>query len=489
MLPKNLKYGNRVESAASKSSRINIQPQNGTNPYINIPTRNNSVLATTESYLKFTATFTNTTAANVARLDSCGAHGLIQRIRIWHGSNLLQDIDNYNLLAKMLFDIAVPTDATYGKMNILCGCRNDLIVNLPTPALPASTATTQAAIDTAINTALAPLGVNGTGGQRLSALQVNSGDLIAEDWAANGTVSYTYCLNLISLLGTLCQSQYFPLFACTSAPIRMEITLIDSARKGLMTITDLTSIQLSNVEYIANFIELSDTAMSMIMQSLNGQPLQFVVPDWKNFGGTASGISTTVDTISQYNFAIPAKYSSLKSLFCCLRDQQTGNLTYYPFSSVSNGLESYYFRIGSQIMPSKSPNTFPEVFSELVKAISSMSDINHQPSIEKYSFSLVNSVASVVNTNSMKLSSSISSGSFYIGLDLKSYSNANKESIFAGYNSNTDDIFLVLNFGGSAAQKNGLMAQKPGVSSLRLDAYANFDTVIVFENGTCYVRF
>jgi hypothetical protein len=91
MLPKNLKYGNRVESAASKSSRINIQPQNGTSGYnlgdtltINIPTRNNSVLCTTESYIKFTATFTNTTAANVARLDSCGAHGLIQRIRIWH---------------------------------------------------------------------------------------------------------------------------------------------------------------------------------------------------------------------------------------------------------------------------------------------------------------------------------------------------------------------------------------------------------------------
>ena len=183
-------------------------------------------------------------------------------------------------------------------MNILAGCINDLVVNLPTPALPESTATTQAAIDTAINTALAPLGVNGTGGQRLAANQINSGDLIAEDWAAGGSVSNTYCLNLISLLGTLCQSQYFPLFCCTSAPIRMEITLIDSARKGLMTITDLTSIQLSNVEYIANFIELSDTAMGMIMQSLNGQPLQFVVPDWKNFGGTASGISTTVDTIS-----------------------------------------------------------------------------------------------------------------------------------------------------------------------------------------------
>ena len=46
MLPKQLKYGSKVESAASKSSRFNIAPQNGTGPYnlgdtiiFQIPTR------------------------------------------------------------------------------------------------------------------------------------------------------------------------------------------------------------------------------------------------------------------------------------------------------------------------------------------------------------------------------------------------------------------------------------------------------------------
>ena len=154
MLPKNLKYGNKVESAPAKSYRSNIQPQNGTGPYnlgdtitINIPTRANLVLATTESVLKFTTTYTNTTANNSCRLDSCGAHGLIQRIRIWHGSNLLQDIDNYGLLAKMLFDIQVPSDATYGKFNILSGTRNDLVFNSPaiTAAAVTDAATTQTA--------------------------------------------------------------------------------------------------------------------------------------------------------------------------------------------------------------------------------------------------------------------------------------------------------------------------------------------------------
>ena len=34
---------------------------------------------------------------------------------------LLSDNDNYGLLAKILFDLQVPTDSTYGKYNILAG--------------------------------------------------------------------------------------------------------------------------------------------------------------------------------------------------------------------------------------------------------------------------------------------------------------------------------------------------------------------------------
>jgi hypothetical protein len=500
MLPKNLRYGNKVESAAAKSYRSNIQPQNGTGNYnlgdtitLNIPTRANLCLATSESYLKFTAAFKNTTAANSARLDSCGAHGLIQRIRVYHGSNLIQDIDNYGLLAKMLFDIQVPTDAAYGKFNILSGTRNDLCVTLPTPAAPATAmagaSLVVAEIDSAINRAIAPLGVTASGGQRLAANQVNSGELIAEAWTAGGIVTNTYCLNLISIIGTLCSQQYFPLFACTSAPLRVEIQLVDQAYKGLCTVTDLTSITLSNVEYIGNFIELSDAAMGMIQQSLQGSPLQFVVPDYRNFGGNAVNISTTVNAITQYNFPIPAKFSSLKSIFVTIRDKGTGAVTFYPFSSVTNGLADYFFRVGSQIYPAKVANTFPECFAELLKATGSISDLNHHPSIEKFSYSLVNSVATAVNATNMKLHSDITSGSFYIGLDLENYANASKDSIFAGYNSNSDDIFCVLNFGGPNAFANGLMGFQSGSATVRLDAFALFDEVVVFENNTCYVRY
>jgi hypothetical protein len=230
-------------------------------------------------------------------------------------------------------------------------------------------------------------------------------------------------------------------------------------------------MKITNCEYVANMIELSDEAMSMIQSSLNGQPLQFVVPDYKNFQYTFALPQTTT---TQVNFPIPAKYSSLKSLFVTVRDQGTGALTYFPFSSVKLGIQSYYFRVGSQLFPAKPQDTLPEIFSEVLKAIGSMSNLDHHPSIERFSYTLDSSSAGATTV----LQTNTSSGSFYIGLDLENYSNAPKDSIFAGYNSNTDDIYAVMNF-----------ASPNAVGACRFDAFALFDEVVCFENNTAYTRF
>jgi hypothetical protein len=460
MLPKNLRYTGKVESSASRSYRSSIAPQNGTGNYgfgdtiiINVPSRQNLVLATTESYLKFNVNFTNgATAANNLRWDSCGAHSVIQRIRIFHGSNCIEDTDNYALLAKLMFDLQVSTDASMGKHNVLTGTRNDLVATLP--ALTAGATYAQADM-TLLNAS------------KISCLQINSGDTLGSLGANAASVTQTYCLNLVSLMGTLCANNYFPLFACTSAPIRMEIQLVDSAIKCVTSLTGVTGMTLNNCEYIANYIELSDSAMSLIYGSLNGAPLQFCTPSYRNYQFNYNlGESQT-----QVSMPINAKFSSLKSIFITVRDKGTGALTYFPHSSCTKKIIDYVFRVGSQIMPPKAPNTLPEMFSEVLKAIGSMSDNNHQPSIEKYSYGLQDSVAHTLSGNT-------NSGSFYIGLDLENYANCNKDSIFAGYNSNTDDIYAIMNFDAQAAATN-----------VRFDAFAMFDEVVVFENNTCYVKF
>jgi hypothetical protein len=471
MLPKKLSYGSKVESAYARSYRTNIAPQNGTqyglgeNIILNIPTRNNLVLVPTDSYLKFNLTVTNTVAAaNNYRLDSVGAHALIQRIRIFHGSNLLQDIDNYGLLAKMLFDVQLPTDCVYGKQNILAGTRSDLNVTFPTAAAAAAAGNTSAQIDTAIATALAPLTA-----ARVSANHINSGIVLGTGTAAAASTTVkSFALNLISLVGSLNSQNYLPLFACTSAPLRVEIQLVDAVNKFCACTSNTSTIRLTETEYVANFIELGDQAMSMIYDSLGGSPLQFVVPDYRNYQGTHF-LPQNVST--QVNFSIPAKFSSLKSIFVITREN-TGADTFFPLSCITKGLQNYYFRVGSTIMPSKAVDDYVSCFAELVKAIGSIGDYDHQPSIDFTTYTQTNGVAGG------QTDQSINSGSFYIGLDLENYAASDRSKIFAGYNSNTDDIYAVLQFLNAA-----------NAATVRFDAFALFDEVVIFENNTCYVKF
>ena len=487
MIPKQLIYQNKVESAAARSYKSNIAPQNGTGNYgagdtiiINIPTRANLVTAMSENYLKFDVSFTNgATANNYLRWDSCGAHGLIQRIRVFSGSNLLSDIDNYGMMAKMLFDIQVPTDSAYGKYNILAGCRSDLTLYFPAYA-DANALLTRIA------------------GKPFSAFCSNSGVKLNSAQIAVNAVQTggTYCLNLLSLVDSLCSEKYFPLFACTSAPLRVEIQLVSTPLQAICSQVALSSFSISNCEYIANMIELSDSAMQVITDSTGDNPLQFVFSDYRNFVNTSVLADATAATI---NTPIAAKYASLKSIICTIRDTSKSTaITYFPFSSHHFNLVEYTFRIGPNILPSKAPNTYPEMFSELVKTIGSMSDINHQPSIDYYSYSgnitkgpnatAISTAASASNfwgpiangTETLGLvSGNVNSGSFYIGIDLENYTSADRSTVFAGYNSNTDDIYLQANFGGVSG----------GVTSLRFDSYAMFDSVLVFQNGTAYVKF
>jgi hypothetical protein len=465
MLPKNLLYTSRIESAPARASRVNIAPQNGTGPYnlgdtiiFNIPTRPNLVLVPSESYLKFNLQPLTpaATGLNAFRLDSSGAHQFIQAIRIYHGSNLLQNIDNYGMVAKMLYDLSVPTDAILGKLNVMSGTRSDFSANVSAAAI----------------------------GQ-FPVTSINSGELLVKgsgaagiNFAANETTqTYTYCLNLVSLLGTLCPNNYFPLFMLSGAPLRMEIQLTDLLIKA-MNVTaapTLASGFISNVEYIANFIELGDMAMSTIMSSLNGAPLQFVFSDYRNY---QYNYALPTATTTQVQMPIPAKFSSLKSLFISIRDKGTGALTFFPGSSVGYGLTDYQFRIGPNVMPPKTINTYQEMFSECVKAIGSMSDINYQPSIDKGSYTMQQSTANTTGAETY-FSSGTNSGSFYIGLDLENYANADKSQIFSGANTNTDDIYAIMNFTTGALP----------TATLRFDAFAMFDSVVVFENNTAYIRF
>ena len=69
-------------------------------------------------------------------------------------------------------------------------------------------------------------------------------------------------------------------------------------------------------------------------------------------------------------------------------------------------------------------------------------------------------------------------GGFYVGVDLESYSNTSNDTIYSGTNTSTDDIFGVFRFAGQDA-----------AVSIRIDAYALFDQLILIQNGACTVNY
>jgi hypothetical protein len=131
-LPSNVNYGNKVEAAHARSFRQCIPPVGPSSGYalgdtisFNLGTRNNLLYVPSESYLQFDLVINNKTAVSSFRLDSCGIHGLFQKVKESHAGNVLYEMDNYGLFAKMLYDLQSPMGATYGKLNVLTGSRSD----------------------------------------------------------------------------------------------------------------------------------------------------------------------------------------------------------------------------------------------------------------------------------------------------------------------------------------------------------------------------
>lgn len=442
MIPANLVYNGKIESSPARRYKTNIQPQQGTGTYtggntitINIPCNANTFLIPSESYLKFQLSTTVGAAnATVNTLDAHGAHAVIQRLRVYHGSSLLQDIDNYSDLAKVLFDYQAALDTTQGRLSITSGTN-------PSYAVSATDANAIKAINKGITVPSLALG----------------GDRVIG----------TYCINLLSVVGALAGNKYLPLHFAQASPLRVELVLVNSAQFVGAFSTNASTIKLNNVEFIAEFLQMSSGAIDAIAQRAGGA-LQMVVPDWRNYV-----YSTVVANNSTVSMPVAAKFSSLKSIVVSQRDgATTGTATYYPNAHIKNGLAQWTMRIGSEVLPSTAPTTDPEFFSEAAKCFGSLADMNYQPSIDNTSFSQNAPVA----VTSDVLAANTDSGAFLIGLDCETYQNVDKSGIFAGMDTTTSDIFVNMVYGTVVA------------TNMLYNSFACFDNVLVFENGVIYSR-
>lgn len=446
MIPANLKFQSKVESAPARRYLTQIQPQGGTGLYnpgdtitINIPTRANTALVPSESYLRGQFNLIASGAATSSCLESCGWHQFIQRVRVFHGSNLLEDIDNYGQLAKILYDFQAPEDAVKGRFAITTGTNEEYSVN------------TGGAI---------------AGATLLNSRSVNRGRALGALGAT--TTSFQFAINLVSLVGALAGEKYLPLWEMTAAPLRVEIVLQSSLIRAMMVEGGAgLNFTASAINYCGEFLELPDSAVAAI-KSGSSSPMQMVLPSWRSY--TNSAAITTAGT--QVSFPVPAKFSSLKNIVVATRTT-AGTAAQYPSSHCKFGLTSYNFRVGSEVLPSTAPTSVPEIYTEAIKCFGSVADLQLQPSIDNtaYSLDVPNTAAGLIEA------STEDSGAFLVGIDMEIYQNADKSSIFAGTNTNTSDIFYIANH------------TPAGNVTILQTAFACYDQVLVYENGVCYARY
>ena len=432
-LPKQCLYTNKINSSYARNYNAAIAPVNGTaynlgeTIIINIPTGYNTVMSAKDSLLKFNLNLRGAAALPtlVAFFNRCGAFGVIQRLRIFHGSVLLSDIDNYACILEMLLNAQLSSDMLAGKMEIMAGTGALQGMSLITdPNLP---------------------------NRPILA--------IATD------LTIPFAIPLMSIL-TL-SNNYVPLFAMTGSPLRIEIQLV-SAINQLILCNDNYPVVAAvrsfcdNVEYVANMMELSDSCMSMVKSAIGNGPVNWVVQDYRNYAFNAT-LGTTETTLS---VPIPAKFNSLNSLFMTFRLQAntSGAATFSATESCLFSLTDYFFRIGSKTVPTKPPSTVPEFLGEFLRAISSVSDINHECNLRYSQYNQPIPIAS----------DGTGTASFYLGIDLESYSSTPLDAVYSGLNTSTDDIFANLRFSGQTADRN-----------VRIDTYALYDVLINIENGQC----
>ena len=423
-LPKQALYTNKIRGSHARNYQSNIAPQNGQEYsfgetiIINVPTARNIVMSGADTLLKCTLNLRTSANDAVAALERGGIATIIQRLRMFHGSTLLTDIDNYGNLLSMLTSVQQSSDNVLGKLEILQGTsyQKGIIMN---------------------QTVL-------------------------------GDVSIDFNFNLLSILSL--SNNYVPLFAMTGAPLRLELQLVSGATKILASTAAAvfnahsTKKTLTNVELVCNLMELSEQGMDIVRKAA-GPVVQWVVSDYRNYASNV--VLGTSET--QVSVPIPAKFNSLKSLFWSFREHSAGTATYFPNASCKFEMLEYTIRVGSQVIPSKAPNTPPEFYSELLRAIGSVSDTSSATTINKTSF--------YTDVPAVYVDAGISPA-FYCGIDLESYSNSDMSNVYAGMNTSTDDIFF-----------NPKFDAQGGATNIRIDTYALFDSLILFQDGQAQVQY
>ena len=432
------KYVMKSSSARARSYRASIAPTNKSTfapqdqMIFYIPGgRRNTYLDCTQSYIRYTVKNNESTATNNINFDNCGA-SVLNRLDVFHSSNLLESVQQYNVLYNYLIDFTLNPAQRVG----------------------------------------------------LSSMYGNStGQTTCRQGQQIGIGGYaTVCMPILSGVVGVGADKMLPLGRLND-DIRMEFTL-ESQNVGMVYVNSpLVAWSIISAELELCIVELSDEGESLVRgEAPISQPVYLHGNSWRHY------VSSLPASSGGYSTLVPARFASLSSLVCLPRrsTEIANSAAYGTASRVNPNFAQYWWRIGSALIPQKSVNLentnttggYAEAFAEIQRAFHSLDTPGNASSLIFSNYNISDQSSNTL-TGVTAVSGGASSygNAFAIAQELESFAQRS-DLLLSGMNTLSSQVFFECNINTA-----------PSVT-YQLDFFANYSHILVIDtNGIISVKF
>ena len=478
-----MQLGLKASAPRSRSYRLSVPPINkslfspGDQAIWEIPTsRKGTHLDQSQSYIKFSVQCASTTACSQLGsgiyVDN-SAYSFIQKLDIYHSSNLLESINEWGQLANFLIDTSL-TQSDKAGLSALIG------TNYNSTSMPIGVTYAQNAVNI-------PVQVPGDrSGMSLTSVATASGISTA--------TPFTFTLPILSGVIGVNASKMLPLGNLAS-PIRCEFTWANNDDAIYYGSSGAGATwQIVNAELDLCFVEITDPVFEHLSQP--GVPEYISTTSYRQ---TSSNLPSA--TSGEYTTLLPFRFSSLTALYARFRNNvsavQGANATacYRKGSSINPNFGFYNFRVGSSVYPNKPVylsngslvGSYNEGYAELLKSFHALSASTGNSALLYNNYNVgatitqgvygaylpVNKTTGAVDTHN---------NAFSIGLELQSFSNRN-DVILSGLSTMNSQVFF------SGTVISGQTCGGTNNYNYTADFFAQFDMILCIQDGIMSAKF
>lgn len=299
------------------------------------------------------------------QIQQGGAHNCIKRLRILYGSLVIEDIQEYKTLTRLLFEMGVDQGYFGSSGSILDGTAGGRFTDTE---------------------------IYGNAGFNSYADMSNIG--VTGQVLSGSTITRTYVLNLMS--GLLTCKKLLPL-KWMAAQLSIEITLASDKEVYLCAAAAAPTMSITNTNFIAEMVEFDSTYDSAFFQGLTsgGVPLKFSSWHFHSFSLTGTkNILQVHERARSVKMALGVIKSSLAAQYTndterFFHDAGADFNNNGAVNSISNpgagNVISYWWRIGGRYYPSQPVRAYAgggEAFAELQKCIDTLGDYTRNCNID-----------------------------------------------------------------------------------------------------------